>query len=139
MPKKETPESIEAELNAGQTERLLADLKEAVRAVEEFEADLQARERAKGIKTEKDKPLVDRLAAVGVPKEAIDETAELLGAFELLMTDRPEELPERVRRKLAETTEAQLSALDQLQDILDASRYLVIRWAAPSPPRRKFP
>ena len=58
MPKKETPESIEAELNASQTERLLADLKEAVRAVEEFEADLQERERAKGIKTERGKPLV---------------------------------------------------------------------------------
>ena len=43
MPKKETPESIEAELNASQTERLLAELKDAVRAVEEFEADLEKR------------------------------------------------------------------------------------------------
>jgi hypothetical protein len=120
MPKKETPESIEAELNASQTERLLADLKEVVRAVEDFEADLQERERAKGIKTERGKPLVDRLAAVGVPKETIDETAELPGAFELLMTGTPEELPERVRPKLAETAEAGISPLDQLQDILDA-------------------
>ena len=118
MPKKETPESIEAELNATQMERLLRELREVVRQIEEFEADLQERERAKGIKTERHKSLVARLAAVGVPKEAIDETAELLGAFELLMTGRPDELPERVRRKLAETAEAQISALDQLQDIL---------------------
>lgn len=122
MPKKQTPESIEAELNASEMERLLAELNEAVRQVEEFEADLEARERANGIKTEKDKPLVDRLAAVGVPKEAIEETAELLGAFNLVITGRPQELPERVRRKLAEATEAGISALDQLQDILDARR-----------------
>jgi hypothetical protein len=122
MPRKETPESIEADLNASQTERLLADLKEAVRQVEEFEADLEARERAKGIKTERGKPLVDQLAGVGVPKEAIDETAELLSALGLIVSDRLEELPERVRRKLAEAAEAQLSALDQLQDILDARR-----------------
>jgi len=93
--------------------------------VEEFEADLQERERRTGIKTERDKPLVDRLAALGMPKEAIEETAELLGAFELIMKDRPEGLSQRVRRKLAETAEAEISALDQLQDIIDARR---LKW-----------
>ena len=56
MPKKETPESIEAELNATQMERLLRELREVVRQIEEFEADLQERERAKGIKTERHNP-----------------------------------------------------------------------------------
>ena len=89
------------------------------REVEEFETALEERERAAGIEPERDKSLVDRLAALGVPKEAIDETIELMGAFELIMKDRPEELPGRIRRKLAETAEAGISALDQLQDILD--------------------
>ena len=122
MPKKQTPESIEAELNASDMERLLAELTEAIREVEEFEAALEERERAAGIEPERDKSLVDRLAALGVPKEAIDETIELMGAFELMMKDRPEELPERIRRKLAETADAGISALDQLQDILDGRR-----------------
>jgi len=122
MPKKQTPESIEAELNASDMERLLAELTEAIREVEEFEAALEERERAAGIEPERDKSLVDRLAALGVPKEAIDETIELMGAFELIMKDRPEELSERIRRKLAETADARISALDQLQDILDGRR-----------------
>ena len=122
MPKKQTPESIEAELNASDMERLLAELTEAIREVEEFEAALEERERAAGIEPERDKSLVDRLAALGVPKESIDETIELMGAFELMMKDRPEELPGRIRRKLAETADARISALDQLQDIIDARR-----------------
>jgi hypothetical protein len=122
MPKKETPESIEAELNANQSERMAADLKDVVRSLRQFEADLEARERAKGIKIERGKPLARRLAAVGWPKAAIQETMELFGAFDLIIKDRPEEVSERVWRKLAEMEETRISALDQLQDILDARR-----------------
>jgi hypothetical protein len=125
MPKKQTRESIEAELNASRMERLLAELKETLHLVEEFEADLQKRERKAGIKNARDRPLVDRLAALGMPEEALEETAELLGAFELIMEDRPEDLSQRVRRKLAETAEAGISALDQLQDVIDARR---LKW-----------
>jgi hypothetical protein len=84
------PDSLEYEAYPGDwlpliILRLSAVLKEVVRAVRKFEAALEERERAKGIKTDRGKPLVHRLAAIGVPKAAIEETMKLFGAFELEM------------------------------------------------------
>jgi hypothetical protein len=73
MPAKETRESIEAELNGGERERLLQKLRELVQNWAEFERVLQEREAKAGLPTyDQSKPIVERMAAVGMSQDAID-------------------------------------------------------------------
>lgn len=122
MPMKQTRESIEAELNANQVERAVARLRETVRDIEEFEKRLQEEEKEWGITPVPSKPVVERMAAVGMTQEAIDQVAAMLDALPKIVLGKMDEIPDRVRRGLAETADAEISAVDQLQDILDARR-----------------
>lgn len=67
MPAKETRESIEAELNGGERERLLQKFRELVQNCGKFERALQEREAKAGLPTYvQSKPIVERMAAVGM-------------------------------------------------------------------------
>jgi hypothetical protein len=121
MPEKQTRESIEAELNASEDRRLALQLKEAIRELDELEAELQRLEKARGLPAfSRTKPLRERMAALGMRREAIDCISDLLDAMSKGELGKMDEVPEGIRRKLAERTEASISALGQLQDILDA-------------------
>ena len=122
MPKKQTRESIEADLNASEIDRAVAKLQEAKRAMEEFERRLQDEEREWEITPVPSKPLVERMAAIGMSKEVIDYVSDMLGAVTKIGLGRMDEIPHRIRRDLTETPDAEISALDQLQNILDARR-----------------
>jgi hypothetical protein len=122
MPEKQTRESIEAEMTASEVERAVAKLQEAMRDMEEFERRLQHEEREWGITPIPSKPLVERMAAVGMSKEVIDYVSDMLGAVTKIGLGRIDEVPHRIWRDLTETADAEISALDQLQDLLDARR-----------------
>ena len=122
MPKKQTRESIEAELSASEKERLLLVAEELAHDWDEVEAELQRVEQEQGLPSDRTKPLTDRLAALGMSKQAIDRIADLFDISDKIMLGMMDEVPEDIRRKLAEGGDAEISALDQLQDVLDARR-----------------
>jgi hypothetical protein len=55
-------------------------------------------------------------------KEVIDYVSDMLGAVTKIGLGAMDEILHRIRRNLAETADAEMSALDQLQNILDAMR-----------------
>ena len=70
--------SIEAELTASAIERLRSRLLEALRDIKEFEKRLQDEEKKLGITPVPSKPVLERMAAVGMPQEAIDMMSDML-------------------------------------------------------------
>ena len=78
MSKKQSRESLEAELNTSEIERVRARLRETLHDIEEFETRLQDEERKYGITPAPSKPVVERMAAVGMPREVIDQLADML-------------------------------------------------------------
>ena len=122
MPKEQTRDSIEAELSASEHERLVREFEEFVRGLLELEADFERLEQERGLPVDRTKPLAERMAAVGVSEQAIDRFFSLLDAFDKMRLGRMDEVPKDIRRKLAESADAEISALDQLQDVLDARR-----------------
>ena len=78
MSKKQSRESLEAELNTSEIERVRARLRETLHDIEEFETRLQDEERKCGITPAPSKPVVERMAAVGMPREVIDQLADML-------------------------------------------------------------
>jgi hypothetical protein len=121
VPKKQTRETIEAELNATDTERLLELANEVLREIDEVEAGLWQMEKERGLPDScHAKPLLERMANLGMRQEAIDRVGEMLDAMTKTQ-GKIDELPDRVRRELAKAADAEISALDQLQDILDAA------------------
>jgi hypothetical protein len=122
MPTKQTRETIEAELLANELDRVVARIRETQRDFEEFENDLREHEKARGITPVPDKPLVQRMAAVGMPREAINRVSEMLGAVTKIGLGSMDESPDRIRRELAETADAEISALDQLHGIIESHR-----------------
>jgi hypothetical protein len=121
MPKKQTRESIEAELSATETERLHDQVKELLCDIDELEAGLRQMEEERGLPSfYSSKPLVDRMAHLGMSPEAIERVGELLDAMMKTLQGKMDEIPDR--RRLANGAEAEISALNQLQDILDARR-----------------
>ena len=70
--------SIEAELTASEVERLRARLLEALRDIKEFEKRLRDEETKLGITPVSSKPVVERMAAVGMPQKAIDMMSDML-------------------------------------------------------------
>ena len=70
--------SIEAELTASEVERLRARLLEALGDIKEFEKRLRDEETKLGITPVSSKPVVERMAAVGMPQEAIDMMSDML-------------------------------------------------------------
>jgi hypothetical protein len=126
MPKKETRESIEAELNASERDRLLKKLEDMAKDWHMVVADLCAREDQQGLPTfYRSKPLVERMAAVGMSKEAIERVRTWLAVITTIdRTNSVNDLPADIRLELAEAADAEISALDQLQDVLEAARRL---------------
>jgi hypothetical protein len=120
MPDRQTRESIEAELNASEVERAMRRCREVLHDIRELQRRLEE-ERSWAITPLPDRPLVERIAAVGIGKEAIQQVSDMLDAIKKLVSGRADEIPVGMRRGLAETADAGISALDQLQDILDAS------------------
>jgi len=70
--------SIEAELTASGIERLRVRLLEALRDIKEFEKRLRDEEKKLGITPVPSKPVVERMAAVGMRQEAIDMMSDML-------------------------------------------------------------
>ena len=70
--------TIEAELNTSEIECLRARLRKTLHDIEEFETRLQDEERKCGITPAPSKPVVERMAAVGMPREVIDQLADML-------------------------------------------------------------
>ena len=122
MPKKETCESIEAELAATEVERAIARCREVVRDVQDLERRLKDQEREWGITPIPGKPLIERIAAVGMSKDVIQQVSDMLEAITRIVSSKMNEIPEGGRISLAAMADAEISALDQLQAILDARR-----------------
>ena len=122
MPKKETRESIETELAATEVEQAIARCREVVRDVQDLERRLQEQEREWGITPLPAKPLIERMAAVGMSKDVIQHVSDMLEAITRIVSGKMNEIPEGARISLAAMAEAEISALDQLQAILDARR-----------------
>jgi len=70
--------TIEAELNTSEIECLRARLRKTLHDIEEFETQLQDEERRCGIAPAPNKPVVERMAAVGMPREVIDQLVDML-------------------------------------------------------------
>lgn len=120
MPTKPTRESIEAELNASEGERFSREAKDILRGIDELEARLQETEQERGLPSAK--PILERLANLEMDPNGIDRVGELIDALFNIAEGKQDELPEHIRQELAETADAEISALDQLQDVLDAQR-----------------
>jgi hypothetical protein len=59
-------------------EGMRSKLRETLHGIEEFETRLQDEERKCGITPAPSKPVVERMAAVGMPREVIDQLADML-------------------------------------------------------------
>ena len=85
MPPKQTIESIEAELKAGEIARIKVQFLEKLIEIEEMEKELQDIEAARGLlESNRLKPLPERMAALGMSQEATDSVQKYLDAFEKL-------------------------------------------------------
>ena len=106
MPEKQTRDSIEAELSATETERLHDQVKELLCDFEELEAGLRQMEEERGLPSfYRSRPLVDRMAHLGMSPEAIERVGELLDAMTKTLQGRMDEMPDHVRRQLANGAE----------------------------------
>jgi hypothetical protein len=117
-------EKIEAELGMSEKEKSLADLKRVIADFDELERDLEAREAELGLPSfYRSKPLAERLAAVGVSKEAIAKINLMLEAFDVIRrTGDVNDYPEPVKQMLAKVADAEYSALDQLAALRESRR-----------------
>jgi hypothetical protein len=123
-----TKEEIEAELNADEQTRLIAKIRAILRDFDEFETVLCALEDEEGLPTfYRSKPIVERMAHLGMSKEAIEHVRTWLAAFETICRAGPNDLPDQVKRELADMADAELSALDQLDSIVRAAGRQALR------------
>jgi hypothetical protein len=114
-------QKIEAELQMSEQERIVADLKRLIKDVEEFERDLQAREAELGLPTfYRSKPLVERMALVGMSKEAVEKMNLLFDT--LKARAKGDDWPESAKQLLAEVADAEYSAIDQLAAFIESRR-----------------
>ena len=87
--------SIEAELTASEVERLRARLLEALGDIKEFEKRLRDEETKLGITPVSSKPVVERMAAVGMPQKAIDMMSDMLDTLTEIALSYIDETPGR--------------------------------------------
>src|SRR3974390_1303439 len=85
MPKKQTRETIEAELSDTETERLIEIYHELIREAEEVEALLRQVEKERELPSCPAKPLVERMAQIGMSQATIDRIGELFDAMTKLV------------------------------------------------------
>jgi hypothetical protein len=124
MPAKQTRESIEAELKAGEVERIKIQFLEKLIEIEEVEKELRSLEAVYGLpESYQSKPLTERMAAVGMSQGAIDHIQKYLDAFEKLNGGgRIDELRDDIKHKLAEHADAELTGAELLADIVQSHR-----------------
>jgi hypothetical protein len=119
MPQKQTRESIEAELNASESERVIQQLREVIEDCDEVEKELRRLEDALGLsKFYQSKPLPERMRAVGMSQAAIDRVNTAFDAIDMMRSGRSDELPDQVKNDLAAQADAELSAAEQLAAIV---------------------
>ena len=124
MPAKQTRETIEAELNASEIERIKIQFLEKLVEIEEMEEDLQEVEAARGLsESNRLKPLPERMAALGMSREAIDRVRKYLDAFETLNARGGiDKLRADVKRELAARADAELTGAELLANIVQTHR-----------------
>lgn len=124
MPAKQTRETIEAELNASKIERIKIQFLEKLVEIEEMEEDLQEVEAARGLsESNRLKPLPERMAALGMSREAIDRVRKYLDAFETLNARGGiDKLRADVKRELAARADAELTGAELLANIVQTHR-----------------
>jgi predicted translin family RNA/ssDNA-binding protein len=121
MPMKQTKESIEAELNAGDRERLARHMRELTQERDEIEKMLRQLEKQAGLPTSyRSKPLVERMAALGMSRASTDRTQMMIDAIEAIQSGR--ELSDLVKSELAAHADAELSGAELLAGIVQAHR-----------------
>jgi hypothetical protein len=114
-----TKQEIEAELQLSETDRIRAEFERLIGDVAEMEDDLREREKAAGLPSfYQSKPLVERMAAVGMSREAIARVSEWLEAMGALVMGKGAELPEHIKKELGEQADAALSGAQQLAAIV---------------------
>ena len=90
---------------------------------EEFEKDLRQLEDEAGLPVfYRSKPIPERMAAVGMSQGAIDHVQKWLDAISKVGSGRGDELPDDVKRELAEEADAELSGAELLADIVQSHR-----------------
>ena len=119
MQQNQTHENIEAELNASGVDHVVAKLRETLHDFEELERRLQEAEKEFGITSLPSRPLVERMTAVGMSKEAIKQVSETCDTIAKIARGRTDEVPDRIRLELAQPADAQTSIMDLLQAILE--------------------
>jgi hypothetical protein len=124
MPAKQTRETIEAELNASEIERIKIQFLEKLVEIEEMEEGLQEVEAARGLsESNRLKPLPERMAALGMSREAIDRVRKYLDAFETLNARGGiDKLRADVKRELAARADAELTGAELLANIVQTHR-----------------
>jgi hypothetical protein len=117
MPAKQTRESIEAELGESEKERVVRKLRDAAQEVQEFEKHLQEGEA--GLPTfYRSKPLVERMAALGMNQGAVDHARMWLNALSKVASGRSDQLPDHLKQELAAEANAELTGAELLADIV---------------------
>jgi hypothetical protein len=111
-------EKIESKLRMRERERVVA---ECQRQFDEFERHLQVLEAERNLPPfDRSKPLVERLARLGMREDVIDKIQQRLAAFTgFAKGDDP---PESLKRSLAERADAEYSAFDQLAVLMESRR-----------------
>jgi flagellar biosynthesis chaperone FliJ len=108
MPAKQTRESIEAELNAGESERAQQLLSKVIQDFHELEKDLRQLEDEAGLPAfYRSKPLTERMAAVGMSQAVIDRIKKYVDALEAVESGRQDELPDHLKSELAARADAE--------------------------------
>lgn len=121
MPAKETKQQIEAELNAGESDRVRAKLRELNARWEEFEARLQHEERKvwQPHWSHHD-PYTDRFLRIGMNPRLAAEIGERLAHLGDIVENR--KLPPHIQAEIYEINAAGDSALDQLKAVMIDAR-----------------
>src|ERR1035438_6592702 len=119
MPAKQTKESIEAELNESEKDRAVRKLRDVAQGALEMEKRLEEREAELGLPTfYRSRPLVERMAAIGMSQDVIDHAKIWLDALSKIVSGRGDELPGDLKRELAEVPDAELTGAELLADIV---------------------
>ena len=123
MPTKQTKESIEAELNATERDRVVRKLQDVAQEAVEWEKRLQEMEDETGLPSfYRSKPLVERMAALGMSQGAIEHARTWLNALSKVASGRSDELPDHLKQELADEADAELTGAELLADIVQTHR-----------------
>jgi hypothetical protein len=110
-------------LNASAKDRVARKLHDAAQDAQEFEMRLQELEAEAGSPAfYQSKPVVERMAALGMSQDLIDHARTWLDALSKVVSGRSDELPEHVKAELAADADAELTGAELLADIVRVHR-----------------